>query len=163
MIISIFPWICIFLDETGEKLKSENRALYYSSNVPLERVVVEQLIKGPQESGLLATIPPETKVLGVSVSDQICYVNLDGAFEQDLAQVQPETVVYSIVNTLTTVCDVKQVQISVNGDTKVTFRDTLELDQFFEKEPEADGGILNEETPAVFPGSGSGSSSPASG
>lgn len=124
-----------FSDETGEKLKSENRALYYSSNVPLERVVVEQLIKGPQESGLLATIPPETKVLGVSVSDQICYVNLDGAFEQDLAQVQPETVVYSIVNTLTTVCDVKQVQISINGDTKVTFRDTLELDQFFEKNP----------------------------
>ena len=62
-----------FSDETGEKLKSENRALYYSSNVPLERVVVEQLIKGPQESGLLYHTSGDEGAGSVGVgSDLLC-------------------------------------------------------------------------------------------
>ena len=124
-----------FADGTGEKLVSENRSLYYSSNVPLERVVVEQLIKGPQEAEHLATLPAETKILGVSLSDNICYVNLDSAFEGEVAGVQPKATVYSIVNTLVSVCGVDEVQLSVNGDTKVEFRDEIELDQFFESDP----------------------------
>lgn len=129
-----------FADSTGEKLVGESRSLYYSSNVPLERVVVEQLIKGPKESGHLATLPAETKILGVSLADNICYVNLDSSFEGEVAGVQPETTIYSIVNTLVSVCGVEEVQISVNGDTKVNFRDEIELDQFFKSDP----GMLQE-------------------
>ena len=129
-----------FADSTGEKLVGESRSLYYSSNVPLERVVVEQLIKGPKESGHLATLPVETKILGVSLADNICYVNLDSSFEGEVAGVQPETTIYSIVNTLVSVCGVEEVQISVNGDTKVNFRDEIELDQFFKSDP----GMLQE-------------------
>lgn len=125
-----------FADSTGEKLVGESRSLYYSSNVPLERVVVEQLIKGPKESGHLATLPAETKILGVSLADNICYVNLDSAFEGEVAGVQPKATVYSIVNTLVSVCGVDEVQLSVNGDTKVEFRDEIELDQFFESDPQ---------------------------
>lgn len=125
-----------FADSSGEKLVSESRSLYYSSNVPLERVVVEQLIKGPKESDHLATLPAETKILGVSLADNICYVNLDSSFEGEVMGVQPETTIYSIVNTLVSVCGVKEVQISVNGDTKVTFRDKIELDQFFKSDPQ---------------------------
>ena len=44
--------------------------------------------------------------------------------------------VYSIVNTLVSVCGVDEVQLSVNGDTKVEFRDEIELDQFFESDPQ---------------------------
>lgn len=124
-----------FADSTGKELVSESRSLYYSSNVPMERVVVEQLIKGPAESEHLATVPAETKILGVSLADDICYVNLDEAFENELTGVEPRTTIYSIVNTLITACGVEQVQISINGDTKADFRDEIELDQFFTSDP----------------------------
>ena len=36
-----------FTNESGDGLTAEQRNIYYSTNVPLERVVVEQLGKGP--------------------------------------------------------------------------------------------------------------------
>lgn len=41
---------------------------------------MEQLIEGPRKSGLLATIPSETKLITITVVDGVCYVNLDEMF-----------------------------------------------------------------------------------
>ena len=46
------------------------------SNISLEKLVMEQLIEGPRKSGLLATIPSETKLITITVVDGVCYVNL---------------------------------------------------------------------------------------
>ena len=40
-----------FANATGDKLVPETRSVYYSTGVPLERVVVEQLVKGPGRKG----------------------------------------------------------------------------------------------------------------
>ena len=102
--------------------------MYYSSNVPLEREVVERLLKGPNSEELKPTLSPNTKILGVSIVEGICYVNLDKSFLSDTMDVQEELPIYSIVNSLTDACNVRGVQISVEGETKMIFRESMKLD-----------------------------------
>ena len=52
----------------------------YNSNISLEKLIVEQLIAGPPFEGAYPTIPSETKLLNISIKDNICYVNLDEGF-----------------------------------------------------------------------------------
>lgn len=123
-----------FANADGTKLVPEQRSVYYSSNVPLERVVVEQLIKGPKEEGRYPTLPTETHILSVTISDEICYVNFDDSFMSSTLSVSEELPVYSIVNSLAKVCRVREVQFSINGESKVTFRENMRLDQLFQWE-----------------------------
>lgn len=125
-----------FADETGKKLVPEERNVYYSSNIPLERVVVEQLIKGPKSGGHYATLPSETNLLSATISDEICYVNFDQSFQENTLNVSQEISIYSIVNSLTTVCKVKEVQFSINGESKVSFKGKVRLDQLFMWNPD---------------------------
>lgn len=120
-----------FADQEGDSLKKENISVYYSSNVPLERKVIERLLKGPKSEELRPTLSPNTKILGVSIVEGICYVNLDKSFLTDSMDVQEKLPIYSIVNSLTDACGVRGVQISVEGDTKVTFRESMKLDEIY--------------------------------
>ena len=66
------------------------------------------------------------------MADGIGYVNLDDKFVTEALTVQEEIPVYAIVNSLIQVGTVKKVQISVNGETQVTFRESMELDKLYE-------------------------------
>ncbi len=125
-----------FTNKAGDKLLSERRNVYYSSNLPLERVVMEQLLQGPRDSEMQRTLPEDTNILGVTVSDNICYVNFGSSFVENTLPVQESIPIYSIVNSLIDSCEVEQVQISVEGDSKIIFRETMNLDQFYEKNTE---------------------------
>lgn len=120
-----------FSNEAGDRLLEEDRSVYYSTSMPLERVIVEQLLKGPKEEGHFATVPQETRILGVTAADGICYVNLSKTYLDMAPNMLAEIPVYSIVNSLTRSGNVKQVQISINGDTKVNYLESISLDQFF--------------------------------
>lgn len=121
-----------FANEKGDHLVRENRRIHYSSNVPLERVIVERLLEGPKSEGMMPTLSSNTKILGVSIVEGICYVNLDKSFLTETMSVQQELPIYSIVNSLTDACNIHGVQISVEGDTKVTFRESMKLDQVYQ-------------------------------
>lgn len=121
-----------FTDESGKMLVPEERNVYYSSNVPLERVVVEQLIKGPKVDGHFATLASETRILSATISDDICYVNFDQSFQTLNLDVSEEIPIYSIVNSLVSVCKVREVQFSINGESKVTYKENVGLDQLFQ-------------------------------
>ena len=120
-----------FANESGDRLEKENISVYYSSNVPLEREVVERLLKGPKSAGLKPTLSSNTKILSVSIVEGICYVNLDKSFLTDSMDVQEELPIFSIVNSLTDACNVRGVQISVDGKTAVNFRESMKLDQIY--------------------------------
>lgn len=120
-----------FASKDGENLVKERVSVYYSSNVPIEREVVERLLKGPNSSELQPTLSPNTKILGVSIAEGICYVNLDKSFLSDTMNVQEKLPIYSIVNSLTDACNLRGVQISVEGETKVTFRESMKLDEIY--------------------------------
>ncbi len=121
-----------FANETGDKLIETNRTLVYNSstNVSMERLVVEQLIGGPSEQvkdKAFPTVNPETKIVSVAVRDGTCYVNLNENFLSQIYNVSPEVTIYSIVNSLAELPNVSKVQIAVNGDSNVMFRENTSL------------------------------------
>ncbi|MGI6068831.1 MAG: GerMN domain-containing protein [Blautia sp.] len=128
--------ILYFTNQTGDKLIPEKRSVYYNSNVSLERVVLDQLLKGPREGENSPTLPSNVNVLGATSADGNCYVNFDQVFTDGALAVQENIPIYSVVNSLVDTCKVKKVQISVNGETNITFRETMRLDKFYEKNTE---------------------------
>lgn len=115
-----------FANEGGDKLIASYREKHYSTNTPLERFVVEELIAGPssQSSGLYPAINPETKIISIMTKDGICYVNLDSGFLSVTNNVSVEVAVYSIVNSLVELSNINKVQILVNGEVPVDFFST---------------------------------------
>ena len=120
-----------FTNETGTELIEETRKLYYNSNVSLEQTVIEQLIKGSKLETNYPTIPSTTKILSVTVVDNICYVNVNEAFVKDALMVQQEIPIYSIANSLIDSCSVNAVQIFINGESNMVFRESMSLSEFY--------------------------------
>lgn len=122
-----------FASKDGTKLVRENRTVHYSTNISMEKLIMEQLIDGPRKSGHLATMPSGTKLITVSVVEGVCYVNLGESFRNQNAEVNEEIVLYSIVNSLTELPGVSKVQISVNGSTDGKLRYTYDLFKMYER------------------------------
>jgi len=125
-----------FANEKGDKLKNQNCVVEYNANVAVEKVVVEQLIAGPTENGFYATIPKDTKVMSVTTKDGVCYVNLDTGFTAQGYDVLGAVTIYSIVNSLTDLPGITSVQLLVNGETSITYKDNISLETTFQKNPE---------------------------
>lgn len=115
-----------FANESGDKLIAAYREKYYSTNIPLERFVVEELIAGPsgQVEGLYHSVNPETKIINVMTKDGICYVNFDSNFLTVVNNVSTDVSIYSIVNSLVELSNVNKVQILINGEIPSTFSAT---------------------------------------
>lgn len=111
-----------FADDGGTQLIAAYREKHYSTNTPIERFIVEELIAGPSGlvEGLHPTINPNTKVINVTTKDGICYVNLDESFLTVPENVSMEAAVYSIVNSLAEQSNINKVQIMVNGEVPTT-------------------------------------------
>lgn len=121
-----------FSDRAGDGLVAETQTVHYSSNTSLEKLVVERLIKGPVSSNALATLPEGTTLVNASVADRICYVSFNEAFKNQNYDIKEETVIYSIVNSLTNLGHIDKVQILVNGDSSGVYRDKYQLSEFYE-------------------------------
>ena len=122
-----------FANKAGDKLVGQRVAMEYNSNISLEKLIVEQLIAGPPFEGAYPTIPSETKLLNISIKDNICYVNLDEGFLGTGYNVIESIPVYSIVNSLIENTDAQKVQISINGESNRMFRESINFDTIFEK------------------------------
>ncbi len=129
-----------FTNEEGNQLVPEIRQVYYNGNTPIEKVIVEQLLRGPGESGHYATLPSDTRIVGVSVADGIAYVNLGKQFIDEALPVDAQIPIYSIVNSLIDAGNVSQVQISINGDTSLLFKDKVDMNQLFQVNHELEKG-----------------------
>ena len=113
----------------------QTKPVVYSSNISMEKLVVERLIAGPdaENEELYPVINPATKVLGVTVKDGTCYVNLDNGFLTQTYNVSAEVQIYSIVNSLVELSNINKVQIAVNGNTDMIFREKISLSNVFDR------------------------------
>ena len=126
--------VLYFANENGDKLKTVTREVVYSSNISLDKLVMEQLITGVQDGEeAYPTINPATKVVSVTVSDGTCYVNLDKEFLTQIYKVDANVTIYSIVNSLVELSDVNRVQISINGETDLSYKESIPLATVFER------------------------------
>ena len=122
-----------FTDETGSKLVEECREVMRDTNTSVEKLIVEQLIQGPEQSGAYATIPRDVKLLNVSVNNAVCSINLDAAFLNNSLEVKEYIPIYAIVNSLSELSTVSRVQIRINGSQDAVFRDLIPLSTVFER------------------------------
>ena len=117
-----------FADKDGTHLKERKvTGVHYNVNTTIERVVVERLMKGTSASGYQSTIPKTAMLLGVSVKEDICYVNLDSKFVTDSYDIDPELAIYSIVNSVIENSDVTKVQILIDGASDVVYKSSVDL------------------------------------
>ncbi len=127
-----------FANESGDRLIKVNRWLMYNTNISKEKLIVDQLIKGPlkqnngEDSGISPVLNPQTQILSVNVKDRICYVNLDSSFLNSLYNVSADVVIYSLVNSLTELPGVLKVQIAVEGESKIKYQEKYDLSLPFE-------------------------------
>jgi germination protein M len=123
-----------FSNEEGDGLIKETRSdVYYSSNMSLEKLVMEQLLEGTKIQGAKSAIPEGTRLVNVSVSEGVCYVSLDETFRNQDYKVNEAIVIYSIVDSLTELPTINKVQISVNGDTSGVYRDNFPLSDMYDR------------------------------
>lgn len=123
-----------FANEDGDRLVEENqRNIEYSSNISMEKLVVEKLIEGPRSDGDYPTINPDTKITSVTVNDGICYVNLDENFLVQPYNVTSDVTIYSITNSLVELPNINKVQISINGETALFYKESVSLTNLFER------------------------------
>lgn len=128
----VATFILYYANDDGTGLISVSKTVEYSSSVALEKVVADQIMKGPDMGAAgKPTMNPDSQILNVTVKDGTCYINLDEAFLNQTYAVNPDVAVYSLVNSLTELNYINKVQILVNGESKVTYRDTMPLDEPF--------------------------------
>lgn len=122
-----------FADKKGSSLHTETREVHYSSNISMEKLVIEHLLEGPQSQDLQSAIPEGTKLLNVSVADGVCYVSFDENFLKQNYNIDEPVVIYSIVNSLSELASINKVQISVKGDTSGVYRDSFPFNKLYER------------------------------
>ena len=123
-----------FTDKEGTHLVKEQRTVRYKRTIPRERIILEQLMKGPMEKVHYPTIPENTELLNVTIADGVCYVAFDQVFSSYALEVSEKIPVYSVVNSLLDTVDADKVQITVGEKEKLgTFGQKMALYRFYER------------------------------
>ncbi len=125
--------ILYFADPSGNGLTKISRSVEYNTSMSLEKLVVEQLIKGTKAEQLRSTVNPATQIINVTVKDGICYVNLDSGFLSIPDGISPEIMIYSIVDSLAELPGIQKVQFSIDGDTSVKLTESLSFSALYER------------------------------
>lgn len=123
-----------FENSNGTGLGTEIREVQVNPNLPLERYVIEQLIKGPEDSILKRTIPSDTKIRDISTADGICYVDLSSEFiaKQIGSDNSSMAAVYSIVNSLGEIEGISKVQFLIEGEKVDDYKHIMDLSKSVE-------------------------------
>lgn len=122
-----------YANKTGDGLVAEPIKVAYSNPNSVEEFILHQLIDGPSDPAYHGVLNPETGINRVEMRDKICFVDFDEAFLENPYEVQPEVVIFSIVNSLCELHEVSQVQISVNGFSNMSYQDKIPLGEAFER------------------------------
>ena len=122
-----------FANKDGTKLVPEVQEVHYSSNISMEKLIMEHLLKGPENKELRSAVPQGTKLVSVSVLDGVCFVNLDEGFLDQNYEISEPIVIYSIVDSLVELPNINKVQIAVNGDSDKVYRDKYDLSVMYDR------------------------------
>ncbi len=109
-----------FGNETGEGLILERRTVEIPPSSTVEKVIVDEIIKGPKTTESISVIPTGVKVLSVETKNGVCFVNLSKEFIDRFTGGSAGEIltVYSVVNSLTELDTVSSVQFLIEGEKK---------------------------------------------
>ena len=125
-----------FANKDATEFNIEQRKIEVNPNEPLEKYIIEELIKGPIQEGNYATIPVETKLRNIKTetTDGICYVDLSNDFisKHSGGATGEWFTIYSIVNSLTELNSIKKVQFLIEGEKLQEFKGHIDFSKPFE-------------------------------
>lgn len=104
-----------FFNEAGTSILAETRELRYRSENDLPRLVIEELLKGPENPGRSRTIENGTEILNIDMSDRSNIVvdfseeYLTGNTTKDILTT------YSVVKSLCSINYVNSIKVTVSG------------------------------------------------
>ena len=107
----------------GANLTAEERILTIYEGESQAEAVIEALLAGPESEELQQLLPEDFSVLSTRVEEGVCYLNLSS----DNLGIMPASagvqrlIITSMVRSLCSIRDVKEVQILVDGERQPTF------------------------------------------
>lgn len=116
----------------SETLYKEKRTVKVTDQQPVEQYIINELINGPHDNMLTPSLSKDTTLLSVDTYEDICFVNFKANFtEKNSGNGQKEKMaVYSIVNSLTELENIKRVQFLVDGK-KITQFGSMDINSPF--------------------------------
>ena len=108
-----------FANETGTRLLEVEKSVRDSNRVSPERTVIRQLLAGPEPGEGYAILPSNASLLSINTRDGICYLNFDESFISGIEAGMEELAIYAVVNSLTSLEGIEQVQFAINSETDV--------------------------------------------
>ena len=117
-----------FGDKQAMYLEPEERKVT-RGNRALEEVVINELIKGPQNPKLTKTVPQGTKLLSVQVVDGTAYVNFSKEFQRNHwgGSTGEIFTIYSVVSSLARLDGIQKVQFLLEGKKMETLAGHMDL------------------------------------
>lgn len=117
------------------KLEKEVRGVVVSDSASVEKLLVEEMIKGPSVDGLVATMPKDTKINEVKVANGTCYIDLSFDIKSKffITNEQRENMIYSLVNSLTELPQIKKVVVYLDGQSGIAFTDQIDFGDTLER------------------------------
>lgn len=105
-----------FADREGRYLCAEQHTLSVADDALIERCIMDELLRGPNDEVLTSAIPEGTRLLGISTANNVCTVQLSGEFYTNRPQtyVGERLAIYSIVNSLTALSEVSAVILDID-------------------------------------------------
>ncbi len=97
-------------------LVPETRMATTEEGIPIEEVVLTELLKGTTVDGLKSVIPSGVTVRSIKRENSICFIDLSEKFlKGNISEREQKLRVYSLVNSLTELNNVDKVQILINA------------------------------------------------
>lgn len=112
-----------FSDDAAMYLIPEARAAALVDN-SIEKTIITELMKGPENKAHKPTIPDGTKLISVETKDGICFVNFSQEFvsKHNGGSAGEYMTIYSIVNSLTELDHIQKVQFLIDGNKLEVFK-----------------------------------------
>lgn len=117
-----YPLDIYYGTSEGEKLT--RRVAYCGSNDNTS--VVESIVKQLADN---YNIPAGTRVLSTNINDGVCYLELSEEFNNLAGKNKAEVVLYSIVNSITSVDGIDAVRVVVKNDSNKKYRGVVDISE----------------------------------
>ena len=108
----------LYFVDSSDLLKAEVRTLEVLEGETAAEKIIDALLEGPESDELQAVIPKGTKLLSISTADGLCEVSFSREFSENMPEdwQTQQLVIYSVINSLTYVESLSQVQILIEGE-----------------------------------------------
>lgn len=141
-----------YANSNADKVVAEKREVEISIGTQIEKLVFEELQKKPKSEGLRAAIPKGTKLLSASTEGGILTLNLSREFVDNSpgGTAGELMTLYSIINTMTELPDIKKVQFLIEGQKEDIYIHAIFDEPFVRNEEiiEKDSGKMKAEVEA---------------